>query len=277
MKKLFLVMLLVITTILFLGCGKSADDYMKAGYAHLRKGDMASAVLEFEKAAEKEPGNPEARNALGAALSALGNFNRAVEEFRAALVANPDFVEAHYNLARALSELGRIDEALEEYKTTAHLDPGYALAYMGAGDLFAAGGSRDLAIESYQRAIAADTTLIAAYMRLASVYVSAGEYNKGIDLLLVARDIQPKNAEIVSMAGRSALAKRDYDLAIELLQEAVEMDTLAVIYRNDLATALMLADRKDEAIAQWKWILERNPAPELEQIVRRNLERAQEG
>jgi tetratricopeptide (TPR) repeat protein len=267
---------MTIAVFVALGCGKSSDDHMEEGYKLLRQGDTANAVLAFERAVEADPGNPEARNALGATLSSLGDFNRAVEHFRAAVAADSEFVEGRYNLARALAEMGLMDEALKEFKATAHLDPGYALAYMGAGDIFATMGSRDLAIESYRRAIAADSQLIVAYFRLATVYVSAGEYNKGIDLLLEARDIQPDNAEIVSLAGRSALAKRDYELAIELLEEAVEMDTLAVLYRNDLATALMLDERKDEAIEQWMWILERNPAPELEEIVRQNLERARE-
>jgi tetratricopeptide (TPR) repeat protein len=267
-------LLLVITVILLMGCGKGADDHMQDGYAQLRKGDMASAVLEFEKAVEAEPDNPEARNALGTALSALGDFNRALEHFRAAVATDDEFIEGHYNLARALSELGRFEEALAEFKITAQLDPGYALAYMGAGDVFAAGSAVDLAIESYQLAIAADPELLAAYMRLASIYVGTGEYNKGIDLLLDARAFQPGNSEIISMAGRAAIAKRDFGQAVDLLQQAVEMDTLHLLNRNDLATALMLSEREDEAVAVWTGILKLNPPPELEQVVLQNLERA---
>jgi len=267
-------LLLIMTLIVLAGCGKSADDHMQAGYAEIRQGDMAGAILEFEKAVEVDPDNPEARNALGATLSALGDFERAVEQFRAAIAADNQFVEGHYNLARALSELGRFDEALAEFKATAQIDPGYALAYMGAGDVFAAGSAVDLAIESYQRAINADPNLMAAYMRLASIYVSTGEYNRGIDLLLEARELAPANSEIVSMAGRAAIAKRDFALAVDLLGQAVRLDTLHLLNRNDLASALMLDERKDEAIAEWEWILRHSPQPELEQVVLQNLERA---
>jgi Flp pilus assembly protein TadD len=114
-----------------------------------------------------------------------------------------------------------------------------------------------------------------ARMRLASAYIGMGDYDKGMAELLEARQLQPGNPELVAMAGRTALRQRDFLQAVQLLEQAVELDTLDLVYRNDLATALMLAGEKDEAVSQWRWILARSPDPGLEQVVRQNLDRAQ--
>jgi Flp pilus assembly protein TadD len=265
---------LIFAVLALVGCGKSADDYMREGNAYLRKGDMANAISQFEMAVEADSDNHEARNALGAALSATGDFERAIGHFRAAIAANDEFVEGHYNLGRALAELGSFDEALDEFRAVLRLDSTYTLAYFSAGDVFAAKGLAEQAVDSYTRAIRIDPNLMAAYMRLASIYVGMGEYDQGIDLLLRARALRPNDPEIISMAGRAAIRKRDFTQAVGLFEDAVELDSLNLLYRNDLATALMLGDRKDDAVEQWQWILDQNPDAGLEQVVRQNLDRA---
>jgi tetratricopeptide (TPR) repeat protein len=260
-----------------IGCGKSGDEYAAKGNEYLRSGDIAKAVLEFEKAVEAEPDNHESRNSLGAALSSIGDFGRAVEHFRAAVRIKQDFVEGHYNLGRAYAEMGSLDEALNQFSTVLQLDSTFALAYLSGGDILAARGLGEQAADSYEGAIRFDPNLLPAYLRLASVYIGTGEHERAVNLLLRARTLRPEDPEIVSMAGRAAIRNRDFDQAILLIKEAMEMDSLNLVYRNDLATALMLSRRRDEAIEQWQWILARNPEPGLEQVVRQNLERAESG
>jgi cytochrome c-type biogenesis protein CcmH/NrfG len=129
--------------------------------------------------------------------------------------------------------------------------------------------------DAYLSAIRFDPNLISAYVRLSSMYVATGNYDKAIDLLKQARDIRPRNVEITSMAGRAAIMKRDFPGAVDLLTEAVRLDSTDLLLRNDLATALMLSRRRDEAVAQWREILARNPGPDLAQTVLENLRRAE--
>jgi tetratricopeptide (TPR) repeat protein len=271
MKKAGVVLVLLVA----LGCGRDAEYYMNEGEAYVRRGDMTNAVGMFEKAVEAEPSNYEAQNSLGAALSTIGDFERAVGHFRTAVAIDDSLVEGHYNLGRVLAEIGSYDEALTELGKVISLDSTYSLAYLTEGDIFSARKMGEQAAESYEKAIRFDPGLIIAYMRLSSVYVGAGEYDKAIDILLRARERRPQDAEIISMAGRAAVMKRDFEQAAQFLNEAVKIDSTNLWYRNDLATTLMLAGRRDEAVTQWRMILDGNPDPDLEQRVKDNLRRAE--
>jgi Flp pilus assembly protein TadD len=146
---------------------------------------------------------------------------------------------------------------------------------MSAGDILAARRLSAQSIEAYREAIRSDPNLIPAYIRLSSVYVATGNYDQAISLLLSAREIRPRDPEIVSMAGRAAIMKRDFSQAVDLLQEAARLDSTDLVLRNDLATALMLSGRKDDALAQWREILAGNPDPNLARAVMENLKRAE--
>jgi tetratricopeptide (TPR) repeat protein len=267
---------LVVVTMILAGCGKDAAYYVDEGDAYVAQGDMANAAIAYEKAVEIAPDDYDAHNSLGAVLSSMGDFNRAIDHFRLAISLNDSLVEGHYNLGRAYAETGKFQEALSEFWAAAHLDSTYALAYMSGGAVFDQIGLREQAIDSYERAIRADPNLIQARVNLASVYMAMEEYDKGIGVLLEARDLLPANPDLASLAGRAAILKRDFDQAVDLFGDAVRLDSTSIVHRNDLATALMLAERKDEAITQWERILTLNPDPQMERVVRQNLARARE-
>jgi cytochrome c-type biogenesis protein CcmH/NrfG len=143
------------------------------------------------------------------------------------------------------------------------------------GDIFAARRMNDQSAGAYSRAIRFDPNLIPAYLRLSSIFVTMHEYDTAIDLLLRAIETHPRNIELVSLAGHTAIMKRDFAQAVELLTDAVRLDSTDLVLRNDLATALMLAKEKDRAVSEWRKILERNPEPNLAQAVMENLRRAE--
>jgi len=260
--------------VLSAGCSKDVHYYIEMGNEAVREGDFRQAVLHFEKAVELYPESYEAHNSLGAALSASGNLERAVEHFSIAVALKNDFVEGYYNLGRALAGLGRFDEAVEQYEKAVAVDSTYAIAYMGLADAYLGAGDPGRAARSYGQAIEYDRTLLKAYIGLGSVYVGQQEYQKAIDTILAARRVFPKNADLPFMAGKASILMGDPDLAVEHLTEAVALDSLNLFYRNDLASAYMLAGRRMDAIAEWEGILARNPGLELRDVVEANLERA---
>jgi tetratricopeptide (TPR) repeat protein len=260
--------------LLFTACAKDVHYYIEAGNEAVREGDFQQAVLHFEKAVEQYPESYEAHNSLGAALSASGNLPRAVEHFSIAVALNKDFVEGHYNLGRALAGMGRYNEAVVEYQNAIAVDSTYAIAYMGLAESFIGANAPERAIRSYERAIRYDRNLLQAYIGLGRAYVAVREYQKGIDAFIAARDAFPNNPDLPFIAGKAAILKGDADLAVQYLSEAAGLDSLNLFYRNDLASAYMLAGRRMDAIAEWESILARNPNRELRQVVEVNLERA---
>jgi Tfp pilus assembly protein PilF len=78
-----------------------------------RAGDPRAALLEIEKAVEKDPEDAQARNFHGLVLHL--HFNKldpAIEEYRKAIALDPNYSEAKLNLGAALMAAGRYREAL---------------------------------------------------------------------------------------------------------------------------------------------------------------------
>jgi tetratricopeptide (TPR) repeat protein len=274
MKTICVALTALSLALIITGCGKDVHYYIEAGNEAVREGDFQQAILNFEKAVEAYPESYEAHNSLGAALSATGNLTRAVEHFSIAVALNKDFVEGYYNLARGLSGMGRYTEAIAEYQNAIGVDSTYAIAHMGLAEAYLGANVPEGAIASYRRAIRHDRNLLQAYIGLGRVYVGLGEYQKGIDAFVDAHEVFPDNADLPFIAGKAAVLKGDPDLAIEYISQAAALDSLNLYYRNDLASAYMLAGRRLEAIAEWEEILARDPNESLREVVEVNLERA---
>jgi tetratricopeptide (TPR) repeat protein len=274
MKTLNLVLLAALLALSVAGCGKDVHYYIEMGNEAVREGDFQRAILHFEKAVEEYPESYEAHNSLGAALSATGNLQRAVEHFSIAVALNKDFLEGYYNLGRGLAGMGRYPEAITEYRNAIAVDSTYAIAHMGLAEAYLGNNLPEGAIVSYENAVRYDRNLLQAYIGLGRVYVGIGEYQKGIDTFIRAHEVFPSNADLPFIAGKAAILKGDAGLAIDLLSEASALDSLNLFYRNDLASAYMLAGRRLDAIAEWEDILERNPGQGLREVVETNLERA---
>lgn len=94
------------------GCGKSPEQHLQAGQALLDKGDYPAAILELKSGLQAQPGNQDARVALGRAHFAHDDFAAAEKEFSRAreLGASDDFVLP--GLAKALLAQGKFTEVL---------------------------------------------------------------------------------------------------------------------------------------------------------------------
>ena len=274
MRKFGILVFGIVLTLLLNGCGKDVHYYIELGNQAVHEGDFQQAMLHFEKAVEEYPESYEAHNSLGAALSATGNLPRAVEHFSIAVALKEDFVEGYYNLGRALAGLGRLNEAAAEYQHAIQVDSTFAIAHMGLAEIYVGLNRPEMAVASYERAISNDRRLLQAYIGLGRVYVGMADYDKGIEVFAAARDAFPDDPNLPYIAGKAAILKGDAPLAVEYLFQAVRLDSLNLFYRNDLASAYMLAGRKIDAIEEWESILAGNPSASLREVVERNLARA---
>jgi|GEM_PF-1304317 len=274
MKMLLSSLTVAIVLVAAGGCSKDVHYYIEMGNEAVRDGDFQQAVLHFEKAVEVYPESYEAHNSLGAALSATGNLPRALEHFSIAVALKKDFIEGYYNLGRAYAGMGNFKQAIEEYSNALAVDSTYSIAHLGLAEAYMGAGSPENAVGAYEKAVKYDRSLLQAYIGLGSVYIGEKQYQKGIDAFISAREVFPDNPDLPFIAGKAAILKGDSDLAVEYLSEAVALDSLNLFYRNDLASAYMLAGRRLEAISVWEEILARNPSADLREVVEVNLERA---
>lgn len=105
-----------------------AIAHYNLGVALAKKGDQDSAINEFQKAVTIKPNLFIAHNSLGAVLGRKGDLDAAIKEFQEVLRLSPNNVAAHNNLGAAFANKGDLDAAIQEYQEALRINPSYTMA-----------------------------------------------------------------------------------------------------------------------------------------------------
>lgn len=95
------------------GCGQ---DPMSAGTAYLKKGDYASAVIEFKNAAQEKPDSHEVRLALAEALERANDGAGAERQLRKALELGGDPDSILPRIALMMLDRNELEKIIREFK-----------------------------------------------------------------------------------------------------------------------------------------------------------------
>ncbi|MDQ3523178.1 MAG: tetratricopeptide repeat protein [Gemmatimonadota bacterium] len=158
--------------------------------------------------------------------------------------------------------------AINYFQAALQRDPNYALAYSGLADAYASvppGISRDVAYARAKtaalRALELDETLAEAHTALARILVvqewdwqrAGREYQRAIEL-------NPGYATAHQWYGMYLISLGRLDEALMELNTAQQLDPLSLAVNNDLGRALYYARRYDEAIEQYRKIIQLYPS-----------------
>ncbi|HVT33152.1 MAG TPA: winged helix-turn-helix domain-containing protein [Rhodanobacteraceae bacterium] len=167
--------------------------------------------------------------------------------------------DEHYRLGRyflARRNAGDLERARERFESAAAIDPGFAQAYAGLAStdwLLAVEGlaPEDAVLPQMRtaanRALALDPDLAEAHMRLALDALRIGRHDLYEMHATRAERAQPDNALLLSESSSEALSNGHFDEGVALARRAVAAEPLTIAYRYNLASALFLAGRYDEA------------------------------
>jgi tetratricopeptide (TPR) repeat protein len=101
--------------------------------------DLASALIEFQEAAQCNPNSATAENNLGAALLYYRHdVDSAIERLRVAINAQPGFALARLNLGKAFAAKQDFSAAEPELRAAIAIDPDLAAAHLNLGLILAA-------------------------------------------------------------------------------------------------------------------------------------------
>jgi len=91
---------------------EEAVSYRVQGYEAQRRGDRATALSLYQKAAALDPTYPTPLNDVGVLLEEEGRLEEAEQVYRQALTLNPNYLEAHANLAMLYERMGQKEKAI---------------------------------------------------------------------------------------------------------------------------------------------------------------------
>jgi tetratricopeptide (TPR) repeat protein/2-polyprenyl-3-methyl-5-hydroxy-6-metoxy-1,4-benzoquinol methylase len=273
-----------------------ADAFVALGNAFDGLGLAAEAAQSYERALAINPGYAEVHLNLGLLAAAQGRSDEAVKCIRRAIGIRPDYAAAHYHLGVALFGLGRYSEAADCFRAGLALDDALSEALGGLGDALLRLGNLEESVDSYRRLLLRSPDSALTHYKLAAALLALGRIDESIEsfreavrlqptmhqahcdlaaaLMRVrpnprlgdaasslrrAIEINPDVARAHHMLGAVLTNLRQFDAAEASFRRAwsIEPESQAILY--DLAMALMVLGKPEEALQLIVPMLDRAP------------------
>lgn len=163
---------------------------------------------------------------------------------------------------------GDFERSAKYFEEAVAIDPGYARAWAalsGAYRKLAWNGltpDRDLQRRQGQaalRAVAIDPQLAVAHVRLSQYYTETGQFSKAEEHFRQAAALDPDDTNVLDSASFEAFSRGDIDGSLASQRRAVALDPLNVMPRKNLAVLLMACGKLDEAMSEFRRLLELSP------------------
>jgi serine/threonine-protein kinase len=211
----------------------------------------------FEKAVALKPDYAAAHAGLADCYNMLATyggrppteaFPRAKDEARKALELDDSLAGAHVSLAYALFRGDwNWSEAQREFRQALVMNPRSAQAHQWYSNLLVALGRADEAIAHTKSAQELDSTSSIIRSHFGFIYFFAHRYDDSIATCQKVLELDPTFFAVRRYLGQAYAQKGKYDQAIAEFQKAVAGSGGSPLMRAELAYALAIAGRKDDA------------------------------
>jgi tetratricopeptide (TPR) repeat protein len=108
-----------------------ATSHYNLGLLLARLGRLQEAVIEYERALDRDSQDANTRSNLAAVLVRQGKLDAATRQLASALEIDPDNASAHTNLGAVLAQEGHFEQAARQFRDAMRLDPGQIQARTG--------------------------------------------------------------------------------------------------------------------------------------------------
>lgn len=152
---------------------------------------VEKARANSRKAMESDRVHPTVYITDGMIRNGTGEYDAAVNSYRRALELDPVNADAHLGLSSAHEQLGNTEEAEEILKRAIRLRQSYWAGYNQLGDFYLNQGRFSEAIPPFEKVIELVPNSSWGYINLGVAYYYLEEYQKTIELLNRAVDIEP--------------------------------------------------------------------------------------
>jgi spermidine synthase/tetratricopeptide (TPR) repeat protein len=187
------------------------------GLLGILQGDSDVMNREFEMALKA---NPQDRDVQ----SCLDELNRETKALAEAVEKKPDEAPLRSRLAKRYLLLRDYERAAEQYDSFLDIEPQNAAAWNNLGICRTRLEQFEEAIRAFNKAIENDSSFVFAYVNTARVYEKRGDLEATSRLLKKAVSVCPdaERPQICDTLARSYFMQKKYDLALEILEKALE-------------------------------------------------------
>lgn len=236
---------------------------------HNRSDYLSRAIEELRKAVEYDPQNPMLSAELAELYARSGRIRDAISEAQEILKKDPANLQARRLLGRIyVRTLGDLQapaasretlgRAIEQYEEIVRLDPRDTDSMLMLARLYRFGNDTTRAEATLKRILAVEPESEQALSSLAMLYSDLGQYQQAISLLEKVTGKNP-NPQLLGMLARAYEEAHDYANAAAIYRRALETDKENTDLRRGLAQSLLAADKLEEALAEYRAVIEVEP------------------
>lgn len=201
----------------------------------LQAGNFQEALEGARALSNREPGQAEPWNYIGAALVGLGRVEEARAAFARGLEIEPGHVPIAMNLASMELQAGRVDASRDALLSIQAHHPGHARSAQRLAELELEAGRPLEAAGWLEKVIGGEPGILLPHLTLARIQVESGQPAEAARTLERAREYHPASAQVLYSLGEIQAAEGQFDRSVESLRAALERAPDNLSIRGTLA------------------------------------------
>jgi tetratricopeptide (TPR) repeat protein len=242
------------------------DSWYAKAHASYQMESWEDAINYCDRVLELSPHDPRAWRLKGDALAKLGRYADAVHCYERSVKSKPRYEHAWLGLAKALRRAGETEEALRAYDRALEVNPFFVEAWYDKGTLLYVSHRFSEALECFDEALTIDPEHEGSLRMKAEVETilkGGGGHPKG--------EVEDRLSK-----AEAALYNEEYDEALRLYDEVLEIDDLEFRAWDGKAKVLTRMSRFSEAAECYQKALEVRPG-DLEAWINRGRALREQG
>ena len=216
-------------------------------------GQYEDAIVSYSEAISLDPESASAFNDRGNAYTQLGDLDSALADYERAAELNPGLPEPIFNQGWIKKTQGEYEEALNFFRTAGEMSPliGYdvstnrCLIYYELGEF-------EQAINECSAAIAIEPARYWAYASRAIVYLGQENYQDAISDYQQSLLLKADDSDALWGLGWANYKLNNYDTAIEVTQQAIDLNPTEPRLHFNLGLFYVAADSSDKALGAYQ-------------------------
>jgi len=181
------------------------------------------AALIYKKLLEKDDASPILHFNLGIIDFRNGKIEDAIQELTTATRLQEDYIEAYIALAMLYETKKDLAGAIAQYEKVVSLSPANSKTYYQLGRLYYETGRHDKALRQYELLVALSPKEVDAYIEWANVYLKEKKPLEAIRVLEHALEAGVDDADLYLALGFSAATAHQDDEALAYYQKALDL------------------------------------------------------
>lgn len=224
-----------------------------SGDQFYERGDLPSAIREFERALALDPNNVNVHNSLGVCYAVLGDFDRALEQFSTALRLESGEYMAAYNIGMVHALGGRRDAALGFFLKANTLRGDVFEILLQTGRLYLEMGQPQAARPFLEHAARLKAKSGHVYRLLGDCYAAVGLPEKAIAAYKKAVKANPGDSAALSALGCLFEERGENpEIAMVFCKESVRLVPDNPVFRRRLGGLYLKLNRLEEALQEFE-------------------------